>query len=260
MKLVTIAVIADTHYGRDGASPSRRCDVADVLMRRAVYRLNRLVRPDITLVLGDVLDDGGSRDAEDRLLHMRSILDKLDAPYITIPGNHDGDVDAFYRVFTRPKDVEDIRGVRFVSFIDQEQPGYNARRSATDIARLREARDGFHGPIVALQHVCLFPPGRSEAPYNYTNAAEIITSMQQADVRLSVSGHYHKGAEDVRDARITFVNAPGLCESPFPFTVICLDQDTVHTQRHELAISDSLRLVDGHVHTQLAYCNQDAPS
>lgn len=254
---ITIAIIADTHYGTDGAVPSRRCSMADVLLARAVSRLNRLVRPDVTLVLGDLLDDGRACDAEDRLWHLRSILDKLEAPYIAIPGNHDGDVDTFYRVFTRPQDVEDICGVRFLPFIDEEQPGYNARRTARNVARLHASRADYDGPIVALQHVCLFPPGQSEAPYNYTNADKVITAMQAAGVHLSVSGHYHRGVPDVRDEDLTFVNAPGLCEEPFPLVVVQLDGTNVQTQRHDLAMPTALQLVDGHLHTQLAYCNHD---
>jgi len=85
----------DVHYGTTSPIPRRRCEIADILLKRAVYRLNRLVRPDVTLILGDVIDDGSSPDAERSLLQLRSILDKLDSPYITIPGNHDIDPEKF---------------------------------------------------------------------------------------------------------------------------------------------------------------------
>ena len=235
-KPVTIAVIADVHYGTASSMPTRRTEIADMLLMRTTSHLNRLVHPDITLLLGDVLDDGTSCGAEENLWHIRSILDQLDAPYIAVPGNHDGDVDSFYRVFTRPKHVEDICGVRFVPFLDREEPGYNAHRSAKDLARLRTVRNGHPGPIVTLQHVCLFPPGQSLAPYNYTNADEVITAMKEANVLLSLSGHYHRGAEDTRDGNITFVNAPGLCEAPFPFIVVRIDEGQIQSQRHELGM------------------------
>ena len=63
MKPVTIAVIADTHYGANSSASALRCEIADILLMRTVYRLNRLIRPDITLVLGDVLDNGKSCDS-----------------------------------------------------------------------------------------------------------------------------------------------------------------------------------------------------
>lgn len=256
-KPITIAVIADVHYGTSSSIPIRRSEIADILLMRAVRRLNRLICPDITLILGDILDDGKSCDAEKNLLYIRSILDKLDTPYIAIPGNHDSDAELFYQTFDRPKDVEDICGVRFLSFVDQEEPNFNARRNDKDLARLHMARNNYSGPIVALQHVCLFPPGQSTAPYNYTNATEIITAMKESDVLLSVSGHHHPGAENVRNDNTIFVNVSGLCEAPFPFTVIQMDHEQIQTQRHELSMPEHLRLVDNHVHTQLAYCSEN---
>jgi len=109
---------------------------------RTVCRLNKLVQPDITVILGDVIDDGSSPDAEKNLLHIRSILDKLHSPYITVPGNHDNSPEAFYQVFARPNDIEDVAGLRLLSFVDQEMPGYNARRNDRDLDRIRTARCG----------------------------------------------------------------------------------------------------------------------
>ena len=40
---VTIAVIADVHYGTTSPIQRRRCDIADILLKQAVYPLNRLV-------------------------------------------------------------------------------------------------------------------------------------------------------------------------------------------------------------------------
>ena len=252
---VTIAILADLHYGAGSSIPERRSSIGDILLKRAVSRLNRLIHPDITLVVGDLLDDGTRRGAPERLTHLRSILDELKTPYIAIPGNHDGDPEAFYRVFTSPRNVEDFCGARFLAFVDKEEPGFNARRSATDIARFRMARQGHRGPIVALQHVCLFPPEQCAAPYNYTNAAEIVAAMRDTGVVLSVSGHHHLGSEDTGEGSITFVNAPALCEAPFAFLVATVDGDSVRTQRHQLSLPENSRLVDSHLHTQLAYCN-----
>ena len=254
---ITLAILTDFHYGTPVAIPQRRSDIADLLLLRAVHRLNRLIKPDVTLVLGDLVDDGHAPDAPERLAHLRAILDKLDSPVIVIPGNHDGDADAFYRVFTRPQAIEDVGGIRFLPFIDREMPGYNAVRSTTGIARFRAARSDYDGPIVALQHVCLAPPGRTATPYNYTNAPAIIDALAEAGVALSISGHYHTGAPPLETARTTFVTAPALCEAPFPLLVVTLDGDHVTVERHPLAMPESLRLVDRHIHTQLAYCSEN---
>ena len=238
--------------------PSRRSEIADILLLRAVYRLNRLIRPDVTLVLGDLIDYGSSPDAEKNLLQIRSILDRLDSPYIAIPGNHDPIPQEFYRVFERPDEIEDIAGVRLLSFIDQEEPGCNARRSEYDLNRFRRARANYDGKLLSLQHVCLYPPDDREiTPYNYSNADEILRAMAETGVELSVSGHYHAGGEDTSNGTTMFVNAPGLCEAPFPFLEIVIDGDQIETYRHELKMPEHLRLVDNHVHTPLAYCSEN---
>ena len=256
-KSITIAVVADSHYGARSPVPTRRSEIADVLLARTVARLNRLVRPDVTLVLGDLIDDGNSPDAEGYLQRIRAILDNLTMPYIAVPGNHDSDPEMFYRVFERPADFEDIAGARFLPFVDRDEPGYNATRSDADIERIRAARAGFNGPLVSLQHVCLFPPHQDIAPYNYTNADDIIAAMKEAGVTLSISGHHHGGCENTRDGDVTFANVAGLCEAPFPFTVITIDNGQIQMQRHELTMPAHLQLVDNHVHTELAYCSQD---
>jgi histidinol phosphatase-like PHP family hydrolase len=81
--------------------------------------------------------------------------------------------------------------------------------------------------------------------------------MQAAGVTLSISGHHHEGAATTRDGGITYVHAPALCEAPFTFIVITLDNSKVTTQRHTLVQPETAHIVDTHVHTQLAYCAED---
>lgn len=134
-----IAVLADLHYGAPCVLPERRAEIADLLLMRTGYRLNRLHRPDVTLVLGDLLDNGQAADAHQRLAQLRAMLDKLDSPSIVIPGNHDGDIGEFCVEFERPKEVVEIGGVRFLPFLDPEEPGCNASRGQRDIDRFRLA-------------------------------------------------------------------------------------------------------------------------
>ncbi len=256
-KKFTLAILTDLHYGVPSSNPQRRSEIADILLLRTIHRLNRFIQPDVTLVLGDLIDDGSAPDALERLGRLHAILDKLKSPTIIIPGNHDGDVDAFYRVFERPKSMQDIAGMRFLPFIDREEPGYNASRSTVDIERFYEARSDYSGPIVALQHVCLAPTEHAEAPYNYTNAQAVVDAMAASGVTLSISGHHHKGTPMLQTAHSTFINAPALCEAPFNFLVVTLDGEHITTERHQLALPEGLYLVDNHLHTQLAYCAED---
>lgn len=252
-----LVVITDVHFGDDNQITQRRCSIGDILLERAVRRINTLIKPEVVLVLGDLTDNGSASDTEERLLDLRKILAKLSCPYIVIPGNHDGDDDLFYRVFNRPGEFTDVAGARFLAFIDQEEPGCNAYRSAAELQRFYKARADFNGPLIALQHVCLYPTEPKRAPYNYTNADDILKAMKEAGVALSISGHHHHGVDPVEVDGTTLITAPGLCEAPFPLLEITLDNGRVNVKRHELAMPRELNLVDRHLHTQLAYCSEN---
>ncbi|MBI4026814.1 MAG: metallophosphoesterase [Verrucomicrobia bacterium] len=249
-----IAVLADLHFAGGCPLPKRRGEIADILLLRVVHRLNRLIRPDVTLILGDLIDGPDGPDAEARLRRLQDIIRLINSPVIAIPGNHDGDPERFHRIFGPPLRWLDIQGVRFVPFLDREEPGYNASRSAADLERMRRARAEHAGPIVALQHTSIFPPGLHKCPYNYANADQVIARMKETGVSLAVSGHYHAGFEIEKDGA-RFLAAPALCEAPFPFLEITLAGDRIETIRHELQLPRSLGLADLHSHTQFAYCS-----
>lgn len=247
-----IAAIADTHFaaGSLDLCGKRRTAVADILLLRAVHRLNRYIKPDLTVLLGDLVDDG-SREGLERL---RQIVDKLESPVIVIPGNHDGDLDQFYSIFPRATETLDINGARILTFIDPEEPGFNARRAQSDLARMGRARSDHDGPIVSLQHVPLFPPGASASPYAYANAGETWAAFERNAYTLALSGHWHPG-DDLAARGAVIV--PALCESPFAFMEITIDGEHVETRRHELRIPPELGLIDYHVHTPFAYCGEN---
>ncbi len=252
-----IAVLADPHFDPTVEFPNRRCHIADLLLERAVRRLNRFVHPNLVVVPGDLLSDGTSPHSSTYLQRIKTILDNLTCPQIVLLGNHDGSVEAFYDVMERPAELMDIGGVRLLTFLDPEEPGYNAIRSDADIARIAQARVGFDGPIVCIQHVSLLPPGAADCPYNYTNAHEIIEAMREAGNVVSISGHYHPGLEPIHIDGATFINAPALCRPPFAFLEIKINEGPVQVVRHELKMPESLGLIDRHVHTPFAYCSEN---
>ncbi len=255
---IRIAIIADLHrqtYDPGGAA-QRQGYFADIFLLRTVHRLNRFIRPDVTLVLGDLLDEPNAGRAARLLAGLRRILDLLESPCIVLPGNHDPAPDVFYRTMPRPPEQMDVQGVRLLPFADQQTEGYNARRSAPDIARLAAARRDFNGPIVTVQHVPLSPPGRSACPYNYANAPDIISAMRAQGINFAISGHYHRGME-LADAGMTFIAAPALCEQPFQFLVADMHDGMIDLTRHALANPAELGLADFHVHTPYAYCNEN---
>ena len=253
-----IVAIADLHYREEPVPGAGDGHLADLLLERAVHRINRMIRPDIVVLLGDLLDDGAGPAAPALRRRLADIVETIVAPTLALPGNHDGDPELFYREFPRPPDNWlDIAGVRLLTFLDAEAPGWCAQRSAADLERMAAARAGFSGPVVALQHTSLFPAGRHECPYNLVNGAAVIRRMRDAGIGLSVSGHYHAGIEPIRTDTAAFVGAPALCETPFAFLEIEVEGERVAVKRHVLRMDPNLALVDTHTHTPFAYCSSN---
>ncbi|NQU40337.1 MAG: metallophosphoesterase [Lentisphaerae bacterium] len=253
----TIAVISDIHFEPVPGAGRPNSDIADILLHRAVARLNDIIRPDVTVVLGDLLNDAGTPGATSRRARLRAILDELESPVIVIPGNHDGDESAFYADFERPPAIVEVAGMRLLPFIDEDRPGYCASRRPADRDRFRLAREGFGGPIVALQHVPVFPDGAVDCPYNHLDAAEIIAAMNAADVTISLSGHYHAGFPPLRVGPTLMASVPALYCAPFSLSVVRLRDGCPEMESHALAVDPALQLCDYHVHSEFGYCAQD---
>ena len=234
-----ISVISDLHFDPLAIpdDSSGRTVATDELLQRAVYRINEVIRPDITLVLGDLLEHGEGPDAKEQLACLKTLIDLLESPVIVIPGNHDCAPEIFYTVFEEPPPIYDICDIRFLVFIDPEEPEYNARRTEHDLRRFAQARSDFKGPIVALQHVPVFLPGDSLCPFNYTNAEEIISEMSKYRVNLSISGHYHEGME-ITTGGVFALTAPAMCDMPFRFLDVDFDGNNIHVKTHELKMSE----------------------
>ncbi len=258
MKLVAIT---DLHFSQQEnlQLPERVGHFADIFLLKAVKRLNRYIKPDLVFIGGDLINDANDANATVMLKELKQIIDLIECPVIVIPGNHDPAPDAFYRIFDHPAEAVDINGVRFLPFIDEEQPGYNAVRSQQDIAKMRQLADVFAGPVVSLQHVPLFQQGTAPAPYNYTNSDEIITAMRASGVTLAVSGHYHTGYDVVNVNGVQSVTVPACCEAPFCFMELDIDSNgCATTTNHRLKLPDNLPpLTDYHIHTHLAYCGEN---
>lgn len=251
-----IVAISDIHYGDSCKLPRRKSEYGRILLRRTIERINELDKPDAVAMLGDCLDNPKAPDALEKLAELKEDLDLLRCPYIVIPGNHDPEPSLFYQVMTAPPDVVDIGPVRFLPFVDAERPGYNAERLPADLARMRAARQSHAGPVITLQHVPVLPPGQTECHYGYTNIDEILDIMAEQAVTLSISGHEHKGTPTVFSRGCAFVTVSALCEEPFHYTIITLNDTEVQVNPQAHQLPSGLRLIDTHIHTQFAYCSK----
>ena len=256
-----LAVITDLHFTRQEnlQLPERVGHFADIFLLKAVKRLNRYIKPDLVFIGGDLINDADDVDARSLLEELKQIIELIECPVIVIPGNHDPVAEQFYQVIERPAEAVDVDGVRFLPFIDEEQPGYHAVRSPEDIAKMRQLAGAFDGPVVSLQHVPLFEQGTTLSPHNYINSAGIIAAMRRSGVTLAVSGHYHTGYDVVTIDGMQSVTAPACCENPFQFMEIDIDKNGRATSTsHSLKLPDNLPpLTDFHVHTHLAYCGEN---
>lgn len=253
------AVITDIHYALTSDDPEKRGDWGDVLLQRAVHRINRVIQPDAVVVLGDLIDrPTDTAEGLERLQRMKELLQGLEAPYIAIPGNHDPGPELFYQVFEAPEPIVDIGPVRFVPFVDPFTDDFNAVRSESDIARLTTARNGHAGPIVALQHVPVVPPGKTNSRFNYHNAEAILDAMEANRITLALSGHEHYGTPLVYHGETACYVASAMCKEPFPVTVVHIGaQGEVTIEIEPLQMARELGLFDCHSHTEFAYCGRD---
>jgi histidinol phosphatase-like PHP family hydrolase/calcineurin-like phosphoesterase family protein len=255
-----VVILTDLHFLKSAnlAIPERKGEFADVLLLRAVHRLNRYIKPDLVFIGGDLINHPEGADGLELLTELKKIIDLIQAPTIVISGNHDLDKDVFENVMGKQPDFLDINGIRFVPFFDMEKPGYNAFRIDDELTRMRKLGSEFDGPLVSLQHVSLFPPESASCPYNYTNADEIIEIMHETNYVLTLSGHYHEGFELLDCEGLNYVTGRALCEVPFGYAIIEIDdKGKVSCEQENLAMPKELRLVDHHVHTKLAYCNEN---
>ena len=252
-----LALFSDLHFSATCPRSDRHGQFADIFLTRLVRRLNRFIRPDATLIMGDLLDDPNAPDAGERLQALRRILDTLTMPWLALPGNHDPAPERFYSCLPDPRPWVDISGVRLVPFFDEDRPGFNGFRPPHEQARLAAARANFGGPLVCLQHMSLHVPDRLDCPYNLTNAPEVLADMARHSVTLCVSGHHHEGALDL-DAPVPLVILPALCKTPLSFLTVDINARHPPTvTRHSLSVPPEYRLVDYHVHSPLAYCSEN---
>lgn len=235
-----IATIADLHYSQSSLEhiPWRKGERANEFLLNVVERLNNSIKPDITVILGDLLNEPNDIHAKQLLKTLKNSIDLLDSQVIILRGNHDPAQQIFSSIMGTPVDFLDIKGVRFIPFVDKDEPECNAFRSSFDFERMRNLSASFSGQMVFLQHVPLFPPDLAHGHYNYTNVDELLAGISAlSNPTLTIAGHEHAGMEMVRSGKDRFLAAPALCENPFQFMIIEIDGDEIKCERKQLQLT-----------------------
>ena len=256
---LTVLAISDLHHmglARQTAQmPQTRGELAQTLLKKAFLRLRHMgVTPDVTLVLGDLVEDGADRNAHLDLVTLHGELTRSGIPFLAVPGNHDGDMAEFNALFGSAPGLHKIGGYGFVLFNDSYNENHECARSPEDLALTKQIAEENPGlPLIALQHPPVYPAIDSHYPYRPTNAAEIIDSFQKSGIILSLSGHYHKGQKARAHEGILYHTIPSLSEAPFRFSLIRLTGTQVEIEELNLALQVP-NIIDTHCHTEHAYC------
>lgn len=258
-KPLTILSIADPHFVGAASHtchhPERHMRLGQILLRKALWRLKHLgVKPDLIVLLGDLVDDATRPGATEDWLSLAGEVRRSGIPVLAVPGNHDEDGASFARIFDCAPGLHRIGDYVFIVFHDVCQEGNLFRRPDDQLSLPVRAAATYPGlPIIALQHHPHDPVIREGYPYHLTNRTEIMAGYCEAGVCLSLSGHYHAGQAAHGVDGVMYATTPALCEAPFRFQLVRLEGHDVQVQEHALRL-DVPGLADNHCHTELSYC------
>lgn len=256
---ITLLAIADLHYmglARQTAQlPQLRGELAQTLLKKVFTRLFHMgIKPDLTVLMGDLVENGADSNAELDLVSLHGELTRSGIPVLAVPGNHDCAPATFNTFFNTTPGLHEFGGYGFIVYNDVYLETHECSRSEEDIALTKAIAEAHPGlPLIALQHPPIYPPIDSHYPYRPTNAAEIIDSFQKAGVILSLSGHYHKGQKARSHEGVLYHTVPALCEQPFRFSLIRITGTRVEIEELSLAMQVP-NIIDVHCHTEHAYC------
>jgi len=194
-----IAQLSDLHVRPRGELYKGVVD-SNEQVARAIAHLSRLDRgPDLVLVTGDLVDEGHPRE----YAMVRELLERLDSPYLVIPGNHDhrenfraAFLDHGYLPEQGPLHycIDDY-AIRIVG-LDSSVPGkHHGHMDADGLAWLSSTLErGSEKPTLLMMH---HPPFFSGIPYmdkyRYRAAGpleEVVARFPQ--VQILICGHVHR--------------------------------------------------------------------
>jgi hypothetical protein len=222
------------------------------LLPHAVDDINKQ-RVDMVAITGDLLcyqyhDTIGAEtpaQGEKDLVFLADILDRLECPFVVIPGNHDRE-DIVFRVFGPFPEERRIEGCRIagrrnadcriICFRDSYVKGDFPGRVESERGRLEHVLDdGDPTPQIHLRHCVLWPREEPEESDGYRDHHRLATRIAESGkVRLVLSGHRHKGFLPVRAGDTFFSTAPGFCESPHVYWIYELGADGLAHREREI--------------------------
>lgn len=234
MTTLKILVITDVHY-IDQAQTSPGPDVHTrsrlEFLRRIGRRHISREKPDAIILAGDLSHDGLATGAVADWHSIKKAIAAMGVPSIFIPGNRDADYQAFFSVFEDSPGPHFIKEFIIYTFADKYSEDKTSTRAVKEINKFNATVSKYPGKkIIAFQHSPVYPPIKSDYPYNPTNASEIQDCYAKNRVILSVSGHYHKYLGLAFKDGVGYLTAPALCCEPFNYISIKIAENKIHTE------------------------------
>ncbi len=259
-----LLVLADPHVALHprtiaAVHESRNGGLGLELLRRAIEDARNRGGFDAIASVGDVLNDGHAPDAEAELRLVAAELQRAvpDVPLLVVPGNHDGDPQRLLQTLGTRAGGHDINGCRLFVFVDHYDESDVCTRPADQQQAFVDWAEKGSGPIVVLQHNPLTPEIEGDYPYMLVGREKVMADYARLGVLASLSGHYHQGqAPRVADG-VTYFTAAALCEGEWPYAVATIRGREIDIERRQLRLPEQLGLIDGHAHTEFAYCGRN---
>jgi len=98
------------------------------------------IKPDLAIFLGDLVENGSDRNSELDMISLNGEMTRSGIPFLSVPGNHDGDMPAFNTRFDCQPGFREIGGYGFLLFNDSYGENHECVRSEDDLALTKKSR------------------------------------------------------------------------------------------------------------------------
>ncbi|PYF08111.1 3',5'-cyclic AMP phosphodiesterase CpdA [Rhodobacter viridis] len=189
--MIRLLHLSDLHFGRTHPE----------LIAPLVAAVQRLA-PDLVLLSGDITQ----RAREAQFRQAQAFLDRIERPWLAVPGNHDIPLDRPVLRFLRPfggyraaicddlYPVRELPGVTVLGFNTATPRHWQAGRIrrggfATLLARVRKAVQAGRQVVVVAHHPFTQPDDSDKTLL--AGAADALEAMAEAGVGMLCTGHLH---------------------------------------------------------------------
>lgn len=199
----------------------------------------RALEPDLLVISGDLLDypmdalDDATTQEQGRqdLKLIAALLTELPFPIAMVHGNHDHPalIDEVFGHIANDLHDQVVNGYRILTFRDDEGANHVPVRVGNEQARFIAAlHESASLPQIHIQHYVVWPERNDDYPHTYGAGAQMRDALIGAgNVRLVLSGHYHRGVPLFLDKGVWFSTARGFTEAPHPFHIYDIEDDIV---------------------------------